>query len=144
MDTRIRQNQLGGQNGFRVTDPRPFASSQIQNENRVVDLDTITTGTRKDLFLMQPQDSSIQQVTLSVPSDVTLSGPLNVKLVEAVDGKTVDLSEEFSYSDLKQAPQSFRANRAWSGKGAVYLAVTGTQQAVELNVSVEHMSSEVL
>ena len=129
---------------YRATGSGPLSSSQLQRASTVIDLDALSTGVRQDFFLLQPQDASFQQLLISSASTTALTGRLTFKLVEAVDGRTVDLSESFSLTQLPQSPRSFAANRAWSQRGAVYLAVTGTQQSVKLNAVVEFMTSEVL
>ena len=129
--------------GWRAAGMRPATSSQIQRVTQRVDLNSLTTGTRKDWFLLVPQDSSLQRLLVSAAADTALTGVLTLKMVQAVNGSLVDLSENHILSRLSQSPVTLRANRAWRGEGAVYLAVTGTQQALELLATVEYLTSEI-
>lgn len=129
--------------GWRAAGMRPAVSSQIQRVTQRIDLDSLTTGVRKDWFLLVPQDSSLQRLMVSSASDVALTGVLTLRLVQAQNGALTDLSENHILSRLSQSPVTLRANRAWRGEGAVYLAVTGTDQAVELLATVEYLTSEI-
>lgn len=133
----------GAHAGWRSAGPRPAASSQIQRVTQQLDLSTLTTGVRKDWFILVPQDSSFQRLLVSSAQSVELSGVMNLQIMQASGGRMVALSESHVLTRLTQQPIGLRASKAWIGGGAVYIAVTGTNQSVVLLATIEFMTSEI-
>lgn len=142
-DQQTRSSGPANTMGWRAAGAKPSSSSQLQRVYTQIDLSGLTTGVRKDFFVLVPQDSSFQRLLVSAASDTALTAPLTIKLVQASGTGLVDLSESHLVTRLTQQPTSLRANRAWTGQGAVYLAVTGTTQSVVLLATVELLTSEI-
>jgi hypothetical protein len=121
-------------------------SSQVQHAVATIDLSTLheTPGTRatKDYFLLNVRDSSFQRMLISARENTPQSGTLFFQMVQVNRGRVTALSEQFQLRTIPSQPLEFTANRAWTG-GSVYLRVNALSQDATMNVTIEHLASEI-